>query len=547
MTIKIIKDSLRNIPKSSGIYKYFDANNKILYVGKAKNLYNRISSYTRLRGLSPRISRMVSLVKKVEYIQTSSELEALLLENNLIKELLPRYNILLKDDKTFPEILITNHDFPQIKKLRAKNTNQKDGYHFGPFASGFDVIKTIEALRKIFKIRNCTDREFKSRKKPCLEYQIKKCSAPCVDLISQEEYLESIKQAKDFLKGKSSHVQEELRKKMLVNSQQQHYEKAAIIRDQIKSLDAIQAKQNINVTNLGDSDIFVIVTIGNLACIYVSFFRSGKNLGSKPYYYDFEKGTKPEDLLQQFLGQFYLSHVAPQSIFLNKKISDKNLMQDFINKLSHQLSEIILPQKGKKLAIIQSQEQIAIQNLERKISQNLSTKELLLELKKTFCLKKMPQKIEVYDNSHTGTTNAVGCMISAGIDGFIKSGYRKFNIRFEEEGKDDTAMMKEVMRRRFSKLKKDEYPDLIIIDGGKGQLRAVDEIFRDLKVKIPFIGMSKGENRNAGEEFFHQIHKDSFTLPKNSPLMYYLQRLRDEAHRFAIMTHRKRRSKDMIQ
>lgn len=546
MTIKIIKEHLKKIPKSSGIYKYFDANDKVLYVGKAKNLYNRVNSYTRPQGLSPRISRMVSLVKRVEYVETSTEVEALLLEHNLIKELLPRYNILLKDDKTFPEILITNHDFPQIKKLRSKSVNNKDGYRYGPFASGFDVTRTIEAFRKIFKIRNCSDSEFKSRKKPCLEYQIKKCSAPCVGLISKQEYLESVEQAKDFLKGKSSKVQEELNKRMMFNSQKQNYEKAAEIRDQIKSLDAIQAKQNINITNLGDLDIFVVNVIGDLACIYISFFRSGRNLGSKPYFYNVEDEKNLNELLSEFLGQFYLSHIPPKSIFLNQEIDDKELMESFLNQLSNQKSEISFPKRGQKLEIIQSQEQLALQALERKISQNLSTKELLLEVKKTFDLKKMPQKIEVYDNSHTGTTNAVGCMISAGVDGFIKSGYRKFNIRFEEEGKDDTSMMKEVMRRRFSKLTKQEYPDLIIIDGGKGQINAVDEIFKELKVKIPFIGMSKGENRNAGEEFFHQIGKESFTLPKTSPLMYYLQRLRDEAHRFAIMTHRKRRSKDMI-
>lgn len=553
MTIKIIKSYLKDIPKTSGIYKYFDANDKILYVGKAKNLYNRINSYSRENGLSPRISRMVSLIKKIEYIETQTEVEALLLEHNLIKELLPRYNILLKDDKTFPEILITNHAFPQIKKLRVKSTNSFDGYRYGPFASGFDVTKTIEALRKIFKIRNCTDRDFKSRKKPCLEYQIKKCSAPCVGLVEKKQYLEAIEQSKDFLKGKSNQVQKELTKRMIANSEKENYEKAAEIRDQIKSLNAIQEKQNINIANLGDLDIFVAVRVGDSACIYISFFRSGRNLGSKPYYYNIEKDKKLSELLEEFLGQFYLSHIPPKSIFLNQKIDQKELMEKFLNKIASQNpqnfqnSNIIVPQRGPKFDLVKEQEKLALQSLERKISQNLSNKELLLEVKKIFGLKNMPQRIEVYDNSHTGGENAVGCMITAGIDGFIKSGYRKFNIRFEMEEKDDTAMMKEVMNRRFSKLTKKEYPDLIIIDGGKGQINAVNKIFTDLKINIPIVSMSKGENRNAGEEFFHQIGKESFTLPKNSPLMYYLQRLRDEAHRFAIMTHRKRRSKDMLE
>jgi len=547
MTIKIIKSALKNIPKTSGIYKYFDQNDKILYVGKAKNLYNRVNSYSRTNTLSPRISRMVSLIHRIEYIETTTEVEALLLEHNLIKELLPRYNILLKDDKTFPEILITNHDFPQIKKLRIKHNNNQDGYRYGPFASGFDVTRTIEALRKIFKIRNCTDSDFKSRKKPCLEYQIKKCSAPCVNLIEKEEYLESIEQSKNFLKGKSNEVQKELTKRMLVNSQKQNYEKSAEIRDQIKSLDAIQAKQNINIANLGDLDIITVTQIGDLSCIYVSFFRSGRNLGSKPYYYNITKDKKPNELLAEFLGQFYLSHIPPKSVLLNQKIDDKKLMEEFLNKFSNHNSDIIVPQRGQKLDLIKDQEKLALLSIERKISQNLSNKDLLLEVKKIFGLKKMPQRIEVYDNSHTGGENAVGCMISSGVDGFIKSGYRKFNIRFEEKERDDTAMMKEVMNRRFSKLKKDEYPDLIIIDGGKGQINAVNQIFKELKINIPTIGMSKGENRNAGEEFFHQISKQSFTLPKNSPIMYYLQRLRDEAHRFAIMTHRKRRDKNMLE
>lgn len=548
MTIKIIKQQLKNIPKTSGVYKYYDVNDKILYVGKAKNLYNRISSYTRQNGLSPRIARMVYLAQRLEYIETETEVEALLLEHNLIKQLLPRYNILLRDDKTFPEILINNHQFPGIFKFRGSrsNSNNKKGYFFGPFASGFDVTKTIEALRKIFMIRNCSDAEFKSRKKPCLEYQIKKCLGPCVGKVEQQEYDEMVEAAKDFLKGKSSQIQKNLEAKMLQQSQKQNYEQAAKIRDQIKSLNAIQAKQNINVNNLRDSDLITIIKINNLVCIYVSFYRSGRNLGARPYYYEIEKDKKLGELLAEFMGQFYLSHRPPSVILLNEKIADVEIMQDFLNKISEKKVTINLAKRGKKLEILKYQENLARQNLERKISQNLSNKELLLEVRNIFGLKKMPQKIEVYDNSHTATKMAVGCMISAGVDGFIKSGYRKFNIRFEQGSKDDTAMMKEVFHRRFSKISTQEYPDLIIIDGGRGQLNAVDKILKNLKVKIPLIAMSKGEDRNAGEEFFHQINKDSFTLPKNSPVMYYLQRLRDEAHRFAIMTHRKRRSKNML-
>ena len=550
MTIKIIKDQLKNIPKTSGVYKYFDINNNILYVGKAKNLYNRISSYTREKNLSPRISRMVFLARKIEFIETKTEIEALLLEHNLIKQLLPRFNILLRDDKTFPEIFINNHDFPGIFKYRgsrSKNNSAKKGYFFGPFASGFDVSRTIEALRKIFMIRNCSDSEFKSRKKPCLEYQIKKCLGPCVNYVTKEEYSESISQAKDFLKGKSSKIQKILTKNMLAQSQKENYEKAAQIRDQIKSLDAIQAKQDININNLNDSDIITIVKLGNAVCIYVSFYRSGRNLGARPYYFEIEQEKKLDILLSEFMGQFYLSHSPANTVITNIKINDQELIEVFLNEISDKKITLKIAGRGKKLELIKNQEDLALQNLTRKISQNLSNKDLHLEMKKAFSLSKMPKLIEIYDNSHTSFQNAVGCMVRANLDGFIKSGYRKFNIKFETSNKDDTAMMKEVFYRRFSKLNKEDYPDLIIIDGGKGQINAANLILRELKVKIAAIGMSKGENRNAGEEYFHQENKESFTLQKNSPLMYYMQRLRDEAHRFAIMTHRKRRGKNMLQ
>jgi len=542
--MKLTKENLKSLPKSSGVYKFYDKNKKILYVGKAKNLFNRISSYTIKNSLSAKTARMVSLIDNLEYIQTSSEVEALLLEHNLIKELMPRYNVLLRDDKTFPEILISNHKFPQITKYRnhKNNSKSKKGFLYGPFASGFDVNKTIEAMRKIFLLRNCSDSEFKSRKKPCLEYQIKKCSGPCVGLISQEEYNIGIENAKDFLKGKSQEIQKRLEEKMYFYSQKEDFEKAAEIRDQIKSLNAIQIKQDINIKDLQNCDVVTIVNINDQICIYVSFYRIGRNLGAKPYFFK----NQNDNLLEDFLGQFYLSHRQPDSIIINKKINEKKLIEGFLEKISDKKVKVTRPQKGKKFELITNQEKIALQTLERKITQNLTNKELLLEVKKLFGLKKMPQKIEVYDNSHTGTKNAVGCMIMAGIDGFIKSGYRKFNIKNLESKLDDTAMLKEVLTRRFSKLNKNEYPDLIIIDGGKGQLNAANEVFKKLKIDIAFICISKGINRNAGEEYFHQVNKESFTLEKNNPVMYYLQRLRDEAHRFAIMTHRKKRDKDML-
>lgn len=546
MPAESIKIQLPAIPQNPGIYQFFDEKDNVLYVGKAKNLHKRVSSYTKPNLLSSRIARMVFLAKKVETIQTENEVEALLLEHNLIKKLSPRFNILLRDDKTFPQILITDHQFPQITKHRGgKNSN---GWHFGPYASAHDVNRTIDILRKIFLIRNCSDDEFKSRKKPCLEFQIKRCAAPCVGLISPEEYAISVSNVIDFLSGKSVELQKKLNAKMIEASLAQDYEKAAFLRDQIKSLNLIQTKQNINVDGVDNADVVTVVATNGAVCAYVGFFRGGQSLGSKPYFYELEEGKKLEEFLAEFLGQFYLSQTPPSLVMINLELEEKNLMAEFLEKISGKKTEILTPKRGARLALIKDQERLALQNLEQKILQNLNNKELLLEVKKLFDLPKMPQRIEVYDNSHTQGTNAVGALITAGVDGFIKSGYRKFNLKFElSENRDDTAMMREVLMRRFSKLEKAEYPDLIIIDGGKGQMSAAREVFEELRVKIPLVCMSKGENRNAGEEWFHQFDKEAFTLPKHHPVMHYLQRLRDEAHRFAIMTHRKKRAKAALE
>jgi excinuclease ABC subunit C len=546
MPTELIKSQLSLIPPNPGVYRFFNAKNEVIYVGKAKNLFKRVSSYTKENQLSRRISRMIFLAQKVEIIQTESEVEALLLEHNLIKKLQPRFNILLRDDKTFPQILITNHQFPQITKYRGGNDNK--GSHFGPFANTRSVNHTIDVLRKIFRLRNCSDAEFKLRQKPCLEFQIKRCLAPCVAKVSSDEYKIAVGNAIDFLKGKTDQVQEKLTAKMQQFSAAQNYESAANVRDQINALNDVQTKQNININEIKDADVITIIENNGSVCIYVAFFRASRSLGAKPYFYEIEEDKKLDELLSEFLGQFYLDNPAPSLILLNLELSEKKLLEMFLAKKNFdKKTEIITPKRGAKLALLQDQEKLARQNLDQKILQNLNNKKLLLEVKKIFNLPKIPKRIEVYDNSHTQTTNAVGALITAGVDGFIKSGYRKFNLRFDlSQNRDDTAMMREVFMRRFSKLKKAEYPDLIIIDGGKGQMNAAQEIFDYLKVSIPFICMSKGENRNAGEEVFYQINQDSFTLPKTHPVMYYLQRLRDEAHRFAIMTHRKKRDKAMV-
>ncbi|MFZ9470488.1 MAG: excinuclease ABC subunit UvrC [Rickettsiales bacterium] len=550
MSFEILKPQIQIVPKNSGIYKFLDVNDRVLYVGKAKNLQKRLSSYMNKNALSSRILRMVTLAKKIEYVITKTEVEALLLEHNLIKKLSPDYNILLKDDKTFPQILITNHQFPQITKYRGLKNNK--GQYFGPFISAYDVNRTIDILRKNFQIRNCSDQEFKSRKKPCLEYQIKKCSAPCVQNISFEEYSNDVKNAVDVLTGKSKEVQNKFQKLMEEFSAKMEYEKALIYRDKIKALNGIQTKQNINFDKAQDFDMINAVLINQRICFYVSFYRLGQNYGAKPYFFELDEEGNIDEVLMNFIGQFYLGEKPPSALFIDVEINDKSLMEQYLTELKGKKVEIILPKKGEKSQLMTDNKNIAIQILEQKISHNMSNKKLLMELKKVFDLPKIPQRIEVYDNSHISGENAVGAIITAGADGFIKSGYRKYNMKNEfydkktNLPKDDTAMLKQVLYRRFSSVKNTILPDLLIIDGGKGQLSSATEILAELKIKIPLICMSKGIKRNAGDETYHQEGKESLVLEKNSPLAFYLQRLRDEAHRFAINSHRKRREKNFI-
>ena len=546
MPAEIIKSQLPAIPETSGVYQFFDAAENILYIGKAKNLRKRLHNYTQVEQLSPRIARMVFLAQKLEFIRTETEVEALLLEHNLIKKFSPKFNILLRDDKTFPYILINKHTFPQISKHRGGK--KEKGEYFGPFAAAGDVNQTLDVLKKSFLLRSCSDAEFKGRSKPCLEYQIKRCAAPCVNLISQNDYQKLVQNAVDFLSGKSSTVQAELARKMQQLSELQEYEKASNMRDRIKSLTSIQSKQNINVDELGNADVVTLVTKNNQICVYISFFRMGHNYGSKPYFYEIDEESSEKKLgefLSEFLGQFYLAQTPPELVLLNLEIDERELMTDFLSKVSGEKTVVKTPRQGNKLALIKDQEQIAIQNLEQRMAQNLSNTATLLEVKNIFDLAEIPKRIEVYDNSHISGEYAVGVLITAGLEGFIKNGYRKFNIRFDEVNRDDTAMMREVLLRRFKVGNTEIFPDLIIIDGGLGQLSAAQKVFDELKINPRLVCMSKGENRNAGEENFHQTGKASFTLSKNHKVMYYLQQLRDEAHRFAIMTHRSKRAKSV--
>lgn len=564
MSVSIIKNLLGQIPETSGVYQFFDQKGEILYIGKAKNLKKRITSYSLNHSLSDRIKRMVFLATKLEFINTKTELEALLLEHNLIKKHSPKFNILLKDDKTFPHILIAkNHDFPAIIKHRGEKNIA--GNYFGPFALASDVNKTIDLLRKSFLLRNCSDSEFANRKKPCLEYQIKRCSAPCVNLISKEEYQKSVNAVINFLGGKSFEVQKELADKMQKFSADLEYEKAAIIRDQIKSLSSIQASQNINRQNLNDSDIITLVVGDNKIAILISFYRSGNNYGSKCYFYnrDASDGNDLSEFLAYFISQFYLNQTPPDNLLLNLPINSHNLIEDYLLKLSNRKIKIIIPNKGDKYQIIKDQEELAFKNLQQEIAKELSNHELLIDLKEMFKLDKIPQRIEVYDNSHISGQYRVGVMICANQKGFDKSSYRRFNLDFANGKQDDTGMLKEVLSRRFKRLiaedpknQSQSWPDLIIIDGGKPQLSAAKQVIDEMATTASsaallktiinkIVAMSKGLNRNAGEEYFHQIGKEPFTLAKNSQLMFYLQRLRDEAHNFAITSHRSRRSKSI--
>jgi excinuclease ABC subunit C len=561
MSVEDIKQFLPQIPTQSGVYQFFDKDHQILYVGKAKNLAKRVINYTNFAGLSLRIKRMVTLAKSIEINLTNTELEALLLEHNLIKKLLPPFNILLKDGKTFSQIAISKHIFPQIHKYRGKKTaeNQKI---FGPFADAYAVKKTIDLIRKTFLLRGCNDTEFNNRKKPCLDYQIKKCSAPCVGLIKSADYSKNVVSAIAVLSGKTEQVKADLQQKMQQHSHNLQYEKAIEIRDQIKAIEVISQKQSINTFFTGDFDLLNILVLQSKICVYISFYRAGQNYGAKPYFFNYEEDINlsdfMSDFLSDFIGQFYLDNPPPSALICNVKPSNCQLLESFLTNLANKKIVIENPKKGVKFNLLQEQYHLGWQLLEQKISHNLSTKKILLEMKKIFSLAKVPQRIEVYDNSHTNFTNAVGAMITTGVDGFIKSAYRKFYLQqnnskevvnITNNNQDDTAMLKEMLYRRFANKNNKHQasmPDLLLIDGGKLQVDAVKTILQELNLDIAIIGIAKGENRNAGKETFHLPNQLEIKLEQHSPVLYFLQKIRDEAHRFAISSHRILRQKKFI-
>ena len=543
----VIKKELPLIPKSPGVYRMLDHKDVILYVGKAKNLPNRLKSYVAEKNHIIRTARMLSQTFKLEITTTANESEALLLEANLIKKHKPKFNILLKDDKSFPFVFISNKDqWPQVTKHRGKK--DKEGFYFGPFASAGTANWTIKMLQKIFQIRVCDDSTFKNRKRPCILYQIKRCSGPCVDYIDKEDYEKSVDQAIQFVSGKSRDIQKNLSKQMEEASEKLDFERASIFRDRIKSLNIIQSSQRINEANLVDADVVAAYKESGKTCIQVFFYRSKQNWGNQAYFPKHDPDQDITEIMSSFLMQFYENKNVPKLIIINSDIKDKKLIEETLSKKENNAISINVAKKGTKAKVIAMAEKNAKESLNRKIYETNNNKNLFEAVAKKFDLKNNVSLVEVYDNSHISGTNSIGAMITFGNEGFIKKRYRKFDIKTKGAEQDDFAMLKEVLTRRFKRamLEKGNYltlPDLILIDGGKGQYSSAKEVLNEFGLHdVPMIAIAKGKMRNSGDETFFYKGK-SFKFEKNDPTLFFMQRLRDEAHRFAINSHRAKRAK----
>lgn len=546
-----IQSYLKTLDSSPGVYRMLDAQARVLYVGKARNLRARVSSYARAGGHTPRIERMIAATASMMFLTTRTETEALLLEQNLIKQLKPKYNVLLRDDKSFPNILVAkDHAFPQIKKHRG--AKKEKGAYFGPFASAGAVNRTLNQLQKAFLLRNCSDAMFDSRTRPCLLYQIKRCSGPCVGLISQADYAESVRDAERFLSGRSTKVQEELAAQMQAASEAMEFERAAALRDRIRALTSVQTAQGINPRGVAEADVIALHMENGQACVQVFFIRANQNWGNRDFYPRIGADQSAAEVMEAFLGQFYDSKEPPRQLILSDAIENADLMAEALSGKAGRKIEILVPQRGEKAELVSGALRNARESLARRMAESATQAKLLRGLAEAFDLDGPPHRIEVYDNSHIQGTNAVGAMIVAGPDGFIKNSYRKFNIRGDDlTPGDDFGMMKEVLTRRFSRLLKEDpdrqkglWPDLLLIDGGAGQVSAVAEIMQQHGVEdIPMVGVAKGIDRDHGKEEFHRPGQRPFALRRNDPVLYFVQRLRDEAHRFAIGTHRAKRAK----
>ncbi|WP_417232774.1 excinuclease ABC subunit UvrC [Brevundimonas sp.] len=550
---ELIRDEARRAPDKPGVYRMYGEDGTCLYVGKAASLKRRILQYAQGRFHTQRIGLMVSLTRSMELVVTASETEALLLESNFIKKLKPRFNVLLRDDKSFAELMIRkDHRAPQIRKHRGAHTTPGD--YFGPFASTWAVNRTLNTLQKAFLLRSCSDSVYESRTRPCMLHQIKRCSAPCTGLISLEDYGELVEEASAFLKGRSRAVIERLSAEMTAAAEAMDYEQAARIRDRIRALSTIAMENSVSAAGIAEADVFALFSEGGQACVQVFFYRAGQNWGGRAYFPRVDKTDTDPEILAAFLGQFYEDKPVPRLILSNVRPHELELLEEAFSLKSDHKVEIARPQRGDKLGLVDHALTNAREALGRRMAESSAQGRILDEVCEVLGLEVRPERIEVYDNAHIQGTNAVGGMIVAGPDGFQKSQYRKFNIRGEDlTPGDDYGMMREVMRRRFGRLVKDEAagedvirPDLLLIDGGAGQLAEVLAVLADLGVEdIAVVGVAKGPDRDAGMERFFMPGRPPFMLPLKSPALYYIQRLRDEAHRFANGAHRTRRSMDI--
>lgn len=550
--IDVIKDNLKRLPAKPGVYRMFGEHDDVLYVGKARDLKARVSNYARLGGHTQRIARMISMTKRMEFVVTETETEALLLEASLIKSLKPRFNVLLRDDKSFPYILIRrDHEAPQIKKYRGSKMDQGD--YFGPFASAGSVMRTLDTLQKAFLLRTCEDSVYSVRTRPCMLHQIKRCAAPCVGLIETEDYQALADQAADFLRGKGADLQKRLAADMEAAADDMEFERAARLRDRIRALAHVRASQDVNPEDIEEADVFAIEMDGGVSCVQVFFIRAGQNWGATAHYPRHEREQTPEEVLSAFLVQFYDKRPPPKLILVNKLPDQAELIADALELKAGRKVEVRRPERGSKKDLVTQAVRNAGEALSRKLAETASQTRLLAEVAKVFELETPPERIEIYDNSHIQGTNAVGGMVVAGPEGFVKNAYRKFNIKDTSiEPGDDYGMMREVMRRRFSRALKEReegnganWPDLVLIDGGLGQLNAVIEALAGIGVTpedVNLVSIAKGVDRNAGREQFFRPGRAPFKLPETAPVLYYLQRLRDEAHRWAIGAHRAKRS-----
>ena len=546
---EVIKKEIPLVPKLPGVYRMLNSNNEVLYVGKAKNLPNRLKSYVSEKSHIIRTERMLSQTKKLEITTTSNESEALLLEANLIKKFKPRFNILLRDDKSFPFIFIGNQDkWSQIKRHRGKKN--KEGFFFGPFASAGSANWTIKMIQKIFQLRVCDDTVFKNRQRPCILYQIKRCSAPCVGYVNDKDYKKSVEDAIEFVSGKSRKIQKNLSNDMEKASEELDFEKAAILRDRIKSLNIIQSSQRINEANLVEADVIAGYKESGKTCIQIFFYRSKQNWGNQAFFPKHDPDDSLKNIINSFVSQFYENKTVPSSIILSEDIKEKKLIEKTLTKKEAKQINISVAKKGSKLKVVNQAIKNAKDSLNRKLYESQNNKELFEEVSQKFRLESNINLIEVYDNSHIQGTNSVGALIAFGDEGFIKKRYRKFNIKIKKNEQDDYGMLKEVLSRRFKRAlqEKDNYltmPDLLLIDGGKGQYSVARDTINELGLHdIPIVAIAKGKFRNSGNEtFFHNGREYKFE--RNDSTLFFLQRLRDEAHRFAISAHRAKRKRGL--